>query len=129
MSKRFIRFLISGGSAAAVEYAAFVALQWLLNSDRLFTSQSLSFAAGFMVSYLLNRRWVFQSDGAWSTELPRYAAIAFFNLIAGNIAIGAMVGFLGVNQYAAKFLVMAMIAAWNYLIFSKLVFKPRAGTA
>ena len=129
MSKRLIRFLISGVSAAAVEYAVFVALQWQSGGDRLFTSQSLSFASGFMVSYLLNRRWAFQSDGAWSAELSKYAAIATINLIAGNAAIGGLVGLLEVNQYVAKFLVMAMVAAWNYLIFSKLVFKQRPGAA
>jgi hypothetical protein len=33
------------------------------------------------------------------------------------------------DQYVAKLLVMVMIASWNYLIFSKLVFRQRTRNA
>lgn len=129
MSARLARFLVSGGSAAAAEYAAFIALQWLLSEDRLFINQSLSFACGFVVSFLLNRTWVFRSSGAVSGELVKYGVIAGFNLLAGNLAIGLLVGPLQLNQYVAKLLVMVLIASWNYLIFSKLVFRQRTRNA
>lgn len=125
MSARLFRFLVSGGSAAAVEYAAFVALHWLLGAAWLFASQSLSFFCGFVVSFLLNRGWVFRSSGAFSGELLKYGLVAAVNLVAGNLAIGLLVGPLQVNHYLAKLVVMVVIAAWNYLIFSQLVFRQR----
>ncbi len=129
MSARIFRFLVSGGSAAAVEYVAFIALQWSLGPNWLYVNQSLSFAMGFVVSFSLNRTWVFQSSNSLSTELIKYGLIAVCNLAAGNVVIGVLVGPLGLKEYLSKFVVMALIASWNYLIFSKLVFRQSAGSA
>ena len=59
-----------------------------------------------------------------SDQFIRYAVLAAINLLIGNLAITALVS-LGINPYLAKLLVMAMIAAWNYLIFSTHIFKNR----
>jgi putative flippase GtrA len=126
MTLRFLRFLISGGSAAAVEYAAFFVLQATLGPSWLLASQSLSFACGFVVSFLLNRHWVFHSEGKAGQELLKYGIVAGINLAAGNLAMLLMVGTAGMHPLIAKFLVMGMIAAWNYLIFSRLVFSNSA---
>lgn len=126
MNQRILRFLISGGSAAAVEYGAFIALQLLLGSEWLFLNQSLSFGCGFIVSFLLNRHWVFCSGGSMGGELVKYGLVAAINLTAGNVLIFLMVSRAGMPPLLAKFLIMGMIATWNYLIFSRLVFKKPA---
>ncbi|MBH1627778.1 MULTISPECIES: GtrA family protein [Stenotrophomonas] len=126
MRQRFLRFLISGGSAAAVEYTAFFLLQATLGPSWLLTNQSLSFACGFVVSFLLNRHWVFHSEGKAGQELLKYGIVAGINLAAGNLAMLLMVGSAGMYPLIAKFLVMGMIAAWNYLVFSRLVFSDSA---
>lgn len=125
MSARFLKFLISGGTAALVEYTVFLLLQNWQGAHWLLASQSISFGCGFLVSFLLNRSWVFKSKGGASSELFRYALLAAINLVASNGAIAVMVNGLGVPVPAAKFLVMGMVAAWNYLIFSRLIFLPR----
>lgn len=127
MPYRLIRFLVSGGSAAAVEFTVFVVLHALLGNPWLIASQSISFVFGFACSFLLNRHWVFRSGGAVWQELLRYAVIAGINLVIGNALLLLLTGTLGLNGYIAKFLVMAGIAAWNYLIFSNLVFKKTSG--
>jgi len=126
MNQRVLRFLVSGGSAAAVEYAAFIALQFALGTAWLLASQSISFGCGFVVSFLLNRRWVFQSRGNAGGELAKYAVVAAVNLAAGNLLILLMVDRIGIHPLLAKFLIMGMIASWNYLIFSRLVFRKPA---
>ncbi len=127
MMPRFVRFLLSGGSAAAAEYLVFIALQSALGSAWLVLSQSTSFACGFVVSFLMNRHWVFRSQGNWRSELARYGALAAINLVLGNLAMLLLVDHLHLHVLLAKFVVMGMIAAWNYLIFSRLVFKPTTG--
>jgi putative flippase GtrA len=129
MDSRFIRFLASGGSAAVIEYSTFTFLQMCGGRDWLLLSQPLSFAAGFVVSFLLNRSWVFRSSGVIHTELLKYGLIAMVNLAAGEVMIVLLAGPFRLNPFLSKFLVMALIAGWNYLLFSKLVFKPRAGEA
>lgn len=129
MNRRFVRFLISGGTAAIVEYATFLVLQLCLGKDWLLFNQPISFAAGFAVSFLLNRSWVFRSNGVVHSELMKYGTIAVINLAAGDLVIALLSGPFSMNQFVSKFLVMAMIATWNYFLFSKIVFKPRIGQA
>ncbi|MBT2768140.1 GtrA family protein [Stenotrophomonas sp. ISL-67] len=123
MKLRVLRFLISGGSAAAVEYSAFAVLQLVLGSDWLLLNQSSSFGCGFVVSFLMNRHWVFRSSGPMGGELAKYGFVAAINLCASNLAIFLLAGPAGFHPLAAKFVTMGMVAAWNYLIFSRLVFK------
>jgi len=126
MSPRFLRFLVAGGSAAAVEFVVFALLQQMLASQ-LVLGQTLSFCAGLLVSFGLNRIWVFKSDTPMASQAVSYAVIALINLVLGNIAITALAGPAGLPPLIAKFVVMGMVAGWNYIIFSKLVFKSRTG--
>ena len=123
MNSRVFRFLISGGCAAATEYLIFIVLQATLGPDALTLSQSFSFACGFVVSFLMNRLWVFNSGGAWTSDLMRYSLLAAINLVLGNIAIDFFVGPASLHPLVAKLAVMVLIAAWNYLIFSRVVFR------
>lgn len=124
MNTQILRFLVSGGTAAAIEYATFITLRLAFDSPNLALAQSLSFLAGLLTSFALNRSWVFKSTANASDQFIRYAVLAAINLLIGNLAITALVS-LGINPYLAKLLVMAMIAAWNYLIFSTHIFKNR----
>jgi putative flippase GtrA len=129
---RPVKFLVAGGTAAIVEYGVFLLLQATQDGHRphnLVLSQSISFGCGFAVSFLLNRMWVFRSAGAVSGELARYATLAIINLAASNIALGVLVNVLHLPAPLAKFLVMGMVAAWNYVIFSKLVFAPKTSSS
>ena len=124
MMPRLFRFLLSGGSAA-VEYAIFLLLQTQLGANWLLLNKSVSFTGGFIVSFMLNRHWVFRSEGAWGGELARYGLLAAINLVLGNVAISLLAGPLGVPPLLAKLIVMVMVASWNYVIFSRLVFRQR----
>lgn len=125
---RIIRFLVSGGSAAAVEYVAFVCLQFALGADALFICQSISFGCGFLVSFLLNRYWVFGSEGNAGAELVKYTILAAINLALGNLAISLLVYSIEWHPLLAKLVVMLMIAVWNYFIFSRLIFRSSKKT-
>lgn len=118
-----VRFILSGGSAALVEYVAFVSLSGYLLLN-LILSQSISFMAGFLISFTLNRVWVFDARGSSiKGQLVKYSVLAFINLILSNILIHLLVNTLGLNSLFAKFIVMGCVAFWNYIIFSKIIFK------
>lgn len=120
--KRVIKFLISGGSAAAVEYVVFICLHALLNGKLLIVCQSFSFLCGFVVSFTLNRKWVFRSNGNSKQELIRYAILASINLILSNVMIWLLVDVIQIVFWLSKFIVMAAISTWNYVIYQKFIF-------
>ncbi|MCU1004896.1 MULTISPECIES: GtrA family protein [Stenotrophomonas] len=123
MASRPIRFLLSGGSAAATEYFAFALLYSSLVPGHLVLSQTVSFLAGFVVSFGLNRIWVFNSKGRWWHDLLKYSVLAAVNLVLGNAMIWVLAGPASLPPLLAKLLVMCMIAIWNYVIFSRIVFR------
>lgn len=123
--KRLIRFLISGASAASTEYAVFILLYITVGNGMLVVCQTISFICGFIVSYTLNRNWVFKSDNKKKDELIRYAVLALINLILSNIIIWLLTYRFHTIFWIAKFIVMALIATWNYVIFQKIIFNNR----
>lgn len=124
MIKKLSRFLTSGALAAAIEYGVFVLLFSILGFG-VFVANSVSFGCGFLVSFLLNRHWVFKSKNGAIRELTKYAILAVINLGLSNIILYLMTDMAHINGLIAKFLVMGLIAVWNYVIFSRFIFGDK----
>ena len=60
---QLIRFVITGGLSAVVDFGLLVVLMNLAGLDHN-TAKAISFIAGTTTAYLINRRWTFQSDGS-----------------------------------------------------------------
>lgn len=120
---RFVKFLIIGGSAALIEYGSFTLLIFGLGSGWLIFSQTISFLLGFVVSFIGNKLWVFSSKYETKRQLISYALLAFINLLCSNAVLWILVDVLHTNALFAKIGTMAMVVIWNYVIFSKLIFK------
>jgi putative flippase GtrA len=121
---KIIKFIISGGLAAVTEYSIFIVLYTFVTQESsLIICQTISFLAGFIVSFLLNKHWVFSSTGKARDELVRYGILAIINLVLTNILIWLFINGFGINYWISKLCIMAMVATWNYVIFSKLIFK------
>lgn len=122
---KILRFLVSGGLAALTEYASFLLLHSALRGGLLVLSQSLSFMAGFIVSFILNRNWVFTSSGKVKSQLVRYAILASINLALTNALLWVLIEKAHIVYWVAKFVIMAMVATWNYVLFSRLIFHEK----
>lgn len=121
MKSRIVKFLLTGGSAATAEYLLFIVL---INFNlHIVASNSISFLSGFIISFILNKMWVFQSRGSGNTQLLMYSLLAGFNLLMGNLIISFLVNSVEMNEMISKFIVMAVIASWNYWIFSRYIFS------
>lgn len=120
--ERLLRFFVAGGLAATVEYSLFLVLKLSFNNE-LVSLNTASFIGGLFVSFNLNKYWVFDSKRGTINEFFPYLVLAIINLVLSGIIISCLVGILNVQAFIAKFLVMALIATWNYFIFSKIIFK------
>lgn len=119
---RLTRFLLTGGAAAGVEYTIFLLLNIFFAEKWIFVSQTVSFLAGFVVSFLLNKTWVFRSQAGAKGELVRYGILGAINLVLTNVLLVFLTS-IGIIYWIAKIILMGMVATWNYLIFQKLIFK------
>lgn len=119
--KRVFRFLVSGGSAAAVEFFVFIFLLGWINNT--FAVNSISFLCGLMVSFSLNRKWVFESDANVKRQFVEYFALALINMLLSGGLVYLLVDVWGLAAWAGKIFVMGAIACNNYFLFSKFIFK------
>ena len=124
LDNKIVRFIISGGSAAATEYLVFMVLHGL--GVFILLANSLSFATGLFISFSLNKLWVFKAAGNGKMQFGSYAILALVNLCISNALLWLAVQELDIQPLIAKLASMALIATWNYLIFSRLIFAKNS---
>lgn len=123
LKRKIVRFLISGGSAAIVEFSVFLLFREALDIN-LQVANVLSFSCGLVTSFLLNKYWVFGSNATAAGEFVRYAVLAGINLCISTLILTGLVH-IGMPAPISKIFVMGLIAVSNYFIFGKLIFKQR----
>lgn len=119
------KYIIVGGSAALTEYVIFLYLNALLGVGVIVGSQIVSFLCGFVVSFALNRQWVFKSNNPMKRALLQYSALAAINLVLTSMLIQMLTHTFGVVEWLAKLGVMGCVVLWNYAIFNTLIFAKR----
>ena len=127
VSHRFSSYILVGISAFLVEYISFFVLISL--ASQLLVAQSVSFLLGLTVSFYGNRNHTFSSDDNYAltgrSQLRRYVLLALCNLLLTNVLIYLLVHTAAIDPVIAKVVVMGSVVAWNYLIFSKVIFKTK----
>lgn len=119
--KSYIKYLFSGGAAFVAEYSLFSLLVVL--DVHLIIANTFSFIVGLVVSFTLNKKVVFGSTGQTHSQAVKYVVIALINLALSNIVIHVLVTQFDTNPFIGKIIMIAIIACWNYVLFSKIVFK------
>ena len=123
-NRQFRVYVCVGSSAFVIEYVIFTILNHL--DVYVAVSQSTSFLAGFVISFLGSRLLTFKSASfalSQSSQLWRYMMLAAVNLLLSNIVIYVLIQGLHIYPSVSKILVMAMIILWNYAIFSRIIFR------
>jgi len=119
-----VKFLIVGSITFLCEYIIFYSLYVLLHWE-LLLSNSLSFAVGLSMSFMLNRLWAFKID-RYARKLHHqaviYGALAATNLVINNLIVAGLKAD-GLDPRIGKVVAIAVIAIWNLLIYKYFIFK------
>lgn len=122
-ARRILKYLITGGSAALVEFGLFILL--VHTGLPLVLSNVISFSAGFITSFLMNRQWVFKANGRTVRQLSLYGILAAANVVLSSSIIYILTSHASVIPSIAKVMTMGLIVLWNYILFSKVIFAER----
>ncbi len=123
LSPQLLKYLIAGGSAFATEYLTFFLLFKTFDAQ-LYVANSLSFCAGLIVSFSLNRAWAFRKDSfrlKKQHQLASYIGLALCNLLLINVIIGVLQA-AAVPALVGKVIAMMTIVVWNFFIFRLFIF-------
>jgi putative flippase GtrA len=76
------RFIVTGGFSAIVDYGLYVLLHALgLDFD---PAKAISFVAGTITAYLINRRWTFQAE----PSTARFIAVMILYALTFSVQVG-----------------------------------------
>jgi putative flippase GtrA len=118
--KRVARFILAGGSAFIVEYASFLILMSL--GLPILIANTISFLAGLVTSFTLNKVFVFNNRDETVRQFTMYTSIALVNLGISDVLIWVSTHVWDLHYAVAKIVAVAFIALWNYGIFSRIIF-------
>ena len=123
-----VRFLLGGGVTVVCEYVTFYVL-YVFAGWPLLVANTLSFVVGLGISFLFNRLFAFKQQEyhhAVHRQAIMYAALAMTNLIMNNLIVAGL-RHISVDPRLGKIVAIAIIAAWNFAIYCKLIFTaPKA---
>ena len=125
--KRFIdastlRFVLAGFANTAVTYTLYLGLLNVLSYRWAFT---LAFAAGILLSYLLNAAFVFRKPVALATFL-RFPIVYVVQYLAGLLLLAFFVDAMGVPEWLAPALVLGITIPLTYWL-ARAVFASGSG--
>jgi putative flippase GtrA len=83
----------------------------------------LGYAAGVLLSFVLNRNWTFEHDGPTSSAFARFIAVTGVAYLANLLTVLVLADGLGVNRYLAQAAGIPPYTIIGYLGARRFAFK------
>lgn len=127
---QLIRFAIVGGFNTALDFALLFLFVYVLHMDQ-YLANILSTGICLVISFMLNRKWTFRSEGNQTRQFVLFLIVTLLGLWGvQTLLIWATSALLGswlsgpVLLFVAKLVATGGSLVWNYLLYDRIVFKP-----
>ena len=120
-NRQKIRFLLVGGTNTAIDFG----LLFILNTLGLprVLSNTISTGVAFIFSFFANRNFTFSANsGNIKKQMTLFIIVTLFGLWVIQPIIISLIS----NLMVGKIIATAVTLVWNYLFYSRLVFKKEA---
>lgn len=132
-SSTFNRYFMVGLTAFGVDITTFVVMR---NIFSLSTARSnvIGMLVGLLVSFTLNHTWVFSKAFTQTKSAVRLALFITNNilvlycstwLIVKLASLTSQFGYTSVREVLCKVAVMSLVVAWNFTMYSKVIFRKQ----
>lgn len=127
---RLIRYLSSGGTAAASNLAVLFLLVHVGHLHYLAASV-IAFVMSIAVSFSMQKFWTFQDMPIHDvhTQFARYLAVLLVNLALNTILMYLFVEKIGMWYLSAQVLATTVVAVTGYIGYKHIVFRERLPAA
>ena len=120
-NRQKIRFLLVGGTNTAIDFG----LLFILNTLGLprVLSNTISTGVAFIFSFFANRNFTFSANsGNIKKQMTLFIIVTLFGLWVIQPIIISLIS----NLLVGKIIATAVTLVWNYLFYSRLVFRKEA---
>ena len=123
---RFVRFCITGGLNTLVDFIVFFLLTGSLNWP-VIPSQVISYSAGILNSYCINRRWTFQTRNRFfGREMLWFIGVNLCVLGVSVLSMWVLTTQMGFGTILSKLCITALTMVLGFILNRLLVFRSRA---
>lgn len=125
--RQFSTFVGVGVTAAAAHFST---LALLVETDALgpVASSAVGFVVGGIVSYVLNRRFTFESTRSHAGAVPRFIMVAGVAFLLNGGLMAVLVHDLGLFYLLAQVITTGIIMMWTFTGYRVWAFAHRPGT-
>ena len=117
VTSAFVRYLLVGAAATAVQYALLLALVELIGGAAA-PSAAAGAIAGAVVAYAGNRRFTFARRSPHLRSLPRFLAVATFGAAANAAIVWTGTEVAGMHYLAAQ-VVATLCVLWSGFMLNR----------
>lgn len=120
-----LRFLISGTTGALVHFLILIFSKEILDLS-IILSTTLAFSLASVVSFLLQKIWVFKNydkGSAISHQAFRYLLVTILNVGINAILMHILVNIFGIYYIISQIVTSGLIAIESYILYKSLVFS------
>jgi len=126
---QFLRYLIVGGLAFAVDFGTLTLLHGVFGVHYLMANAG-GFIVGLVVNYFLSINWVFDQrrlSNPWM-EFIAFAAIGLLGLAINELSMFLLVGVVELHYQVAKLGATGISLVWNFGARKVVLFQRSAKT-
>jgi len=117
---QFLRYLVSGGSAAALELGSYKLM--LLANVWYLAAASISAGIGLLSAFTFHKYFVFRKKENTRSHVVRYIILQGGNAVAQVSFVYIFVEFFSVEEFIAKILGIGIVVSWNFFIYKLFVY-------
>lgn len=122
---RFVRFCITGGLNTLVDFVVFLVLTGPLEWA-VIPAQVISYSAGILNSYCINRRWTFQTRNRFfSQEMLWFIGVNLCVLGVSVLSMWVLTAQMGFGTILSKLFTTALTMVLGFVLNRLLVFRNR----
>lgn len=120
---RILRYLVSGATATAVNFAVLFSLTEFFHVWYIISSIA-GLVCGFTTSFILQKFWTFENKSLERVHIqfPLHAALSLLNVGANTISLYILVEYAHVWYLAAQGIDAVFLAIFNYFVYKHIIF-------